>query len=330
MKRINITLPSHVVRPLFFALRRVRGMRHAPIHHHGQRRSVFERLGPHVRRSAANGRGFGRIFTSAVRNLRPDARRGRRQSPVRRGRQASPLAPHLQSQPPSPRRGVNGAGPSNVGARAVQAPAPPIVEAPAPPVDEIVAVPMEPMSPALPPPPPRFWCDSCKEYTQIPHTLDPWLLATQAAPALYAVEEEEKEDVVPGLDIREPFNTAASTGIFPYSFLDRAGPSAHPPAMTLPLPQPVKPEDAEMVAVPGIGPLAPPPGTRATAAARMEVQAPPRGRHRDTPAPPWPQRGSGGPTPRHPQGILEPGGPQPSNHGGAEHGSLQQRLLPSR
>jgi hypothetical protein len=189
---------------------------------------------------------------------------------------------------------------------------------------------MEPMSPALPPPPPRFWCDSCKEYTQIPHTLDPWLLATQAAPALYAVEEEEKEDVVPGLDIREPFNTAASTGIFPYSFLDRAGPSAHPPAMTLPLPQPVKPEDAEMVAVPGIGPLAPPPGTRATAAARMEVQAPPRGRHRDTPAPPWPQRGSGGPTPRHPQGILEPGGPQPSNHGGAEHGSLQQRLLLSR
>jgi len=73
---------------------------------------------------------------------------------------------------------------------------------------------MEPMSPALPPPPPRFWCDFCKEFTPIPHTLeysyslpaptpaapaqvaipggalDPWYLATQAAPPLVAVKEE--------------------------------------------------------------------------------------------------------------------------------------------
>jgi len=91
MTRININLPSHVVRQLFFALRRVRGMRHGPIRHHGQRRSVFERLGPRVRRSAVNGSGCGRIFASAVRNLRQDAHRGRRWSPVRRGRQASPL-----------------------------------------------------------------------------------------------------------------------------------------------------------------------------------------------------------------------------------------------
>ena len=273
MTRININLPSHVVRQLFFALRRVGGMRHGPIRHHGQRRSVFERLGPRVRRSAVNGSGCGRIFASAVRNLRQDARRGRRWSSVHRGRQASPLAPRLQSQPPSPRRGVDGAGPSNVAPQAVEAPAPPIVEAPAPPVDEVVAVPMEPMSPALPPPPPRFWCDFCKEFTPIPHTLDPWLLATQAAPALYAVKEEEEDDVVLGLGIRDPFNTATRTGISPYFFLDRAGPSAQPPAATLPFPQPVKTEDAEMVAAPGIGPLAPPPGTRAAAAARMKAKA---------------------------------------------------------
>jgi len=211
MTRININLPSHVVCQLFFALRRVGGMRHGPIRHHGQRRSVFERLGPRVRRSAVNGSGCGRIFASAVRNLRQDARRGRRWSSVHRGRQASPLAPRLQSQPPSPRRGVDGAGPSNVAPQAVEAPAPPVVEAPAPPVDKVVAVPMEPMSPALPPPPPRFWCDFCKEFTPIPHTLeysyslpaptpaqvavpggalDPWYLATQAAPPLVAVKEE--------------------------------------------------------------------------------------------------------------------------------------------
>jgi len=74
MTRININLPMHVVRQLFFALRRVGGMRHGPIRHHGQRRSVFERLGPRARRSAVNGSGCGRIFASAVRNLRQDAR----------------------------------------------------------------------------------------------------------------------------------------------------------------------------------------------------------------------------------------------------------------
>ena len=79
--------------------------------------------------------------------------------------------------------------------------------------------------------------------------------------------------MVPGLGIRDPFNTAARTGISPYFFLDRAGPSAHPPAATLPFPQPVKTEDDEMVAAPGIGPLAPPPGTRAAAAARMKAKA---------------------------------------------------------
>ena len=131
--------------------------------------------------------------------------------------------------------------------------------------------PIEPISPT--PAPPCFWCDFCKEFTPIPHTLDPWLLATQATPALYAVKEEEEDDVVLGLGIRDPFNTATRTGISSYFFLDRAGPSAHPPAATLPFPQPVKTEDAEMVAAPGIGPLAPPPGTRAAAAARMKAKA---------------------------------------------------------
>jgi hypothetical protein len=64
---------------------------------------------------------------------------------------------------------VDGAGPSNVAPRAVEAPAPPAVEAPVLPVDEVVAepvvvpayVPMEPMSPE--PTPPRYWCDFCKD-----------------------------------------------------------------------------------------------------------------------------------------------------------------------
>ncbi|KAG2588458.1 hypothetical protein PVAP13_5NG345162 [Panicum virgatum] len=98
-------------------------------------------------------------------------------------------------------------------------------------------------------------------------------LATQAAPTLYAMKEEEEDDVEPGFGIRDPFNTVARTGISPYFFLDRARPSAQPLAATLPFPQPVKTEDDEMVATPGIGPLAPPPpGTRAEAAARMKVQ----------------------------------------------------------
>jgi hypothetical protein len=53
-----------------------------------------------------------------------------------------------------------------------------VVETPAPPVDEVVVkpvavpayVPMEPMS--LAPAPPRYWCDFCKEYTLLPHTLE--------------------------------------------------------------------------------------------------------------------------------------------------------------
>ena len=146
--------------------------------------------------------------------------------------------------------------------------------APMPPVDEVAAtpayVPMEPMSPSSVLRP--FWCDFCKEYTTTPHTLeygngmlspitaspaatvapplDPWFLQTRAAPALDAVKEEE-DDVPPGFTIADPFNTAARTGISPYFFLDRAGPSAPPPA-TAPLP---------------------PSRTRAEVAARMKAQA---------------------------------------------------------
>jgi hypothetical protein len=72
---------------------------------------------------------------------------------IRRGHHASPHGLRLQSQPPSPRLGLDGAGPSNAAPPAVEAPMPPIVEAPAPPIDEAVAepvaipayVPMEPM-----------------------------------------------------------------------------------------------------------------------------------------------------------------------------------------
>ena len=50
----KINLPFHVARGLFFALRRVGGVRRGLIrhhNHHGQRRRVFERLGPRVRRN---------------------------------------------------------------------------------------------------------------------------------------------------------------------------------------------------------------------------------------------------------------------------------------
>ena len=297
MARINVDLPSHVARGLFFALRHVGGVRRGPIRHHGhhgQRRSVFERLGPRLRRTAAHGHGhgpYGRIFDSAVRDVRADVRR-RRWSPIRRGRLASPQDRPLQNQPPSPRLGADGAGPSNTAPPAVEVAAPPVVEAPMPLAEAVEMMPaaaptpsympMEPMSPV--PAPPRYWCDFCKEYTSIPHTLeyaysmptptppttvapgngvpplDPWFLNTQAAPALDAVKVEDEVDVVaaPGVgnlfNLGDIFNTAARTGISPYFFLDRAGPSAPPPASA--------------------GPSAPPPpATHEEAAAHMKEQA---------------------------------------------------------
>ena len=74
----KINLPSHVPCGLFFALHRIGGVRHGPIHHsghHGQRRSVFKRLAPRVRRNASNeGPGpFGRLFDCVVRGIRTDA-----------------------------------------------------------------------------------------------------------------------------------------------------------------------------------------------------------------------------------------------------------------
>jgi hypothetical protein len=151
---------------------------------------------------------------------------------------------------------------------------------------------MEPMSPTPASAPPKYWCDFCKEFTSIPHTientyslltptpasptpvatgngvppLDPWFLNTQAAPALDAVKIEGEVDVVAAPSIRnlfnlgDIFNTAARTGISSYFFLDRAGPSAPPLACTGPsAPTPVAP--------------ASPPATRAEAAARMKAKA---------------------------------------------------------
>ena len=161
MAPVNLNLPSHVARGLFFALCRNNGVRRGPFHHygrHGQRHSVFERRGPRIRRNAGNGgRRFGRFSYSAVSGVR------RQWSPIRSGRHASPRIVRLQSQPLSPRLGKDGAGPSNVVPSVVEAPAPPVVAAPAPPVDEVVAetvtvpayAPMEePMSPT--PAPPRY------------------------------------------------------------------------------------------------------------------------------------------------------------------------------
>jgi hypothetical protein len=154
------------------------------------------------------------------------------------------------------------------------------------PVEEVLAepvavpayVPMEPMLPA--PAPPRYWCDFCKEFSLMPHTLeytyllptptppsptpmatgngvpplDPWFLATQAAPALDAVKVEEEEVVTgPGIGylVNPGCTRAARTGVPPYYVMDIAGPSAPPPA-----------------AAP-----TPPSTTRAEAAARVKAQA---------------------------------------------------------
>ena len=50
---------------------------------------------------------------------------------------------------------------------------------------------------------------------------------------------DEEEDVVTGLDIDDIFNSMARTGVSPYFFLDRAGPSAPPPARVGPLAPPL-------------------------------------------------------------------------------------------
>jgi len=99
----KINLPSHVARGLFFALCRASGVRRGPIRHrghHGQHRSVFERLGPRVRRNVGNGGPgpFGWLFDCAVRGIRTDAARRRQWSPIRRSRQASQRGVRLQSQ----------------------------------------------------------------------------------------------------------------------------------------------------------------------------------------------------------------------------------------
>jgi len=78
----RLDLPSHIVRGLFFALRRAGGVRRGSIRRHGQCRSVFERLGPRVPRNAARGpTSFGRIFDAAVRSFRAGPIRGREYSP---------------------------------------------------------------------------------------------------------------------------------------------------------------------------------------------------------------------------------------------------------
>ena len=182
-----------------------------------------------------------------------------------------------------------------------------MVEVPAPPVEEVVAepvaayVPMEPMSPA--PSPPRFWCDFCKEFTSIPHTLeysyslptptpasptpvatgngvpplDPWFLNTRAAPALDAMKiEEEDEDMVAAPGVSNLFNPGgmhvASTGVPLYSFFDAAGPSATPPAATTPM----APPPSVALPLPWMTPApaaASSAATRAEAVARMKAQA---------------------------------------------------------
>ena len=333
----KINLPTHVARGLFFALCHVGGVRRGPIHYHnlhGQCRSVFERLGPHARCNAGNGGHgpFGRLFDSIVRGLRADAVPRHRWSLVPYGRHASPRNLRLQSQPPSPCLGMNGAGPSNAAPRDVEALAPPTVEALMPPVDEVVVepvvvpayIPMEPMSPA--PAPNSHWCDFCKEYMSIPHMLEyaysmpmptpasptpvekgncipplgPWFLNTQAAPTLDVVKVEDEVDMVaaPGVgnlfNLHDIFNTAARTS-----------------------------------------PLAPPPpATRAEAAARKKAQA--------LPGPPLAEtlptltlwRFLGHKTRWKWTGTLASVAPVPgtrqilvSEHGGAQHGDLRQRLL---
>jgi len=132
----------------------------------------------------------------------------------------------------------------------------------------------EPMSPA--PTPPCYWCDLCKEFALMPHTLEynyslpsptpvtptapvatplhPCYLATQAAPALDAVKVGEEEVVTgPGIGyLINPGGTrAARTDIPPYYVMGFAGPSAPP-----------------LAAAP-----ATPSATRAEAAARMKAQA---------------------------------------------------------
>ncbi|RCV44880.1 hypothetical protein SETIT_9G410300v2 [Setaria italica] len=206
----KIDLPSYLVRGLFYALRNVRGVLRRPIRHrshYGQRRSVFERLGPRVRRNNGNGR----LFESAVCGLRANVVPCRQWTPVR-GRLASPPRdPLLQGQPPSPHLGLDGVGPSNVKPSAVEAPAPPIVDTLAPRRRNVAArVHIDPAHTRV-----RLLAadahtsrsNSCSDKKQCTSP-DPWFLNTRAAPALDAMEVEEG-DAVSSPSIN---NSAARTG----------------------------------------------------------------------------------------------------------------------
>jgi hypothetical protein len=89
---------------------------------------------PRVRHNVANGGHgpFGRIFDSTVHGLRANAVRDRQWSLVRRGRHASPLR-DLRCRASHHLLAFERAVPAlaMMHARAVEAPAPPIVEAPA-------------------------------------------------------------------------------------------------------------------------------------------------------------------------------------------------------
>jgi hypothetical protein len=123
------------------------------------------------------------------------------------------------------------------------------------------------MSPA----PTCYWCDFCKEWTLIPHTLEYnyklpsptpvtlievaagsglhggnfnlWFLNKVAVPMHDAMKVEEQEAVVTGPGIGVLDNPggmlAARCGVQPYNFIDTAGPLAPPPAAVLLLPRSV-------------------------------------------------------------------------------------------
>jgi hypothetical protein len=85
----------------------------------------------------------------------------------------------------------------------------------------------------------------------------------QAAPALDAVKVEDDGDVVAAPGVSDIFNSAAKTDFSPYFFLDRAGPSALPPAPAgSSAPSPAHPAPAASAAA-----------TSAEAAALMKEQA---------------------------------------------------------
>jgi hypothetical protein len=146
--------------------------------------------------------------------------------------------------------------------------------------------------------------------TPVATPLDPWFLATKAAPALDAVKVEEEEVVTgPGIGyLINPGGTrAARTGVSPYYVMDIAGPSAPPPA-TAPTP---------------------PSTMRAEAAARMKAQALPDPPPAETLLTPTLRRLLGRKTVAVDR-RLEPDGSWPPERGGPQYGSQRQRLLLSR